>query len=278
MRVAFPLLVVLAIGSIAAGDDAPTMRVLQTESGTRLGLFGDKPESPAPTLFVFATGVDDMDQYRIYSETGRHLSKQGWLYVTLDPPCHGRDAKEAEPAALSGWAHRVKNGQDLMLPFVTRCREVLDWLVAEHYTDPARVAAGGTSRGGLCALHFTAAEPRVKAVVCISPVTNLLVLREFEGVEPQQTARFDASSLADRLAGRAIWISIGNHDERVGTEDCIATCQQFVAAAVRKEPDVVSPIELIVAPTKGHTAIDDAYALAAAFVLKRIPMQVANKE
>jgi esterase FrsA len=271
MKPALLLTLVFALNSVASADDQPAMRILETENGTRFGLFGKKPKSPAPTFFVFATGVDDMDQSRIYSEAGRQLARHGWLYVTLDPPCHGRDAREDEPSTLSGWAHRVQNEEDLMTPFVTRCRNVLDWLVAERYTDQNRVAAGGTSRGGLCALHLTASEPRVKAVVCISPVTKLLVLREFAEVEQKQTAQFDAASLADKLAGRAIWISIGNDDERVGTHDCIAACRQFVAAARKKEPDVVAPVELIIAPSKGHTAIDNGYTLAAEFVLKQIP-------
>lgn len=244
------------------------MRVLQTDSGTRFGVFGERGQRPAPTFFVFATSVDDMAKYAVYSETGRALAKQGWLYVTLDPPCHGRDAKPGEPAALSGWAHRVQNGENLMQPFVQRCRDVLDWLIAEKYTDPDRVAVGGTSRGGFCALHFAAAEPRVKAVVCVSPVTNPLVLREFVGLKPDQTAGIDAKSLADKLAGRPIWISIGNHDERVGTDDCIATCRKFVAASLQKNPEVACPMELIVAPSKGHSAIDNAYTLAARFIIR----------
>src|SRR5437016_1979369 len=164
---------------------SPTMHVVTTPGGTRFGLFGEKPSSPAPTLFVFAAGVDDMAKQPIYTETGRHLAKQGWLYVALDPPCHGHDQREKEPGGITGWAHRVKAGQDLMGPFTKRCVEVLDFLVKEGYTDPKRVAACGTSRGGLCALHFAAAEPRVRAVTCVSPVTNLLVLTEFAGISEQ---------------------------------------------------------------------------------------------
>lgn len=272
IKLALLLTIVLIVSTVAAeGADPPAMRILQTESGTRFGMFGEKPNSPAPTLFVFATSVDDMDEGAIYTETGRQLAKQGWLYVTLDPPCHGRDSKEGEPPTLSGWAHRVKNGEELMKPFVTRCRDVLDWLVAERYTDPDKVAAGGTSRGGFCALHFTAAEPRVKAVVCISPVTNPLALREFAGVKPEQTARINAKALADELAGRPIWMSVGNDDKRVGTDHCISTCRRFVAASRQRKPDAVAPVELIIAPSNGHTAVDNAYMLAAEFVSKQIP-------
>jgi len=257
---------VVVTSPFARGDEPPAMRVLQTDNGTRFGVFGERMKKPAPTFFVFATSVDDMARFDVYSKTGRELARQGWLYVTLDPPCHGRDAKNGEPAALSGWAHRVKNGEDLMGPFVNRCRDVLDWLIARKYTDPERIAAGGTSRGGLCALHFAAAVPRVKAMVCISPVTNPLALREFAGLKQEQTAGIDAGSLAGKLAGRPIWMSIGNHDQRVGTDDCIATSRRLAAASRKKHPDAVSPVELIVAPSKGHTAIDHAYTRGARFI------------
>lgn len=265
MRTTLLVTHLLVVTATAAGDEPPSFQLRQTDPGTHFGLFGEKPASPAPTLFVFATAIDDM-LGSIYTEYGRQLAKQGWLYVVLDPPCHGRDAKDGEPSTLSGWAHRVQNGEDLMRPFVDRCRDVLDWLIANRYTDANRIAAGGTSRGGLCALHFAAAEPRVKALVCVSPVTNPLVLREFADVKPEQTAGIEAKSLADKLAGRAIWISIGNDDARVGTDDCIVTCREYVAAARRKEPDSVAPVELVVAPSQGHRAIDNAYGLAAEFI------------
>ena len=137
-------------------NSPPVMRVMQTSENTRFGLFGEKPDAPRPTLFVFATSVDDMGKLHVYSEAGRLLAKHGWLYVTVDPPCHGHDHREGEPAHLAGWAHRIKSGENLTKPFVGRCVEVLDYLVEQGYTDPKQVAACGTSRGGFCALHFAA--------------------------------------------------------------------------------------------------------------------------
>lgn len=255
------------------GQDAPPeMRVLHTPEKTRFGLFGKKPAAPAPTLFVLAAGVDDMGKQPIYSQTGRHLARHGWLYVTVDIPCHGNDRRSDEPEGISGWAHRIKTGQDLMGPFTKRCVEVLNFLVAEGYTDPKQVAACGTSRGGFCALHLAAAEPRVRAVTCVSPVTDLLVLREFAGLKPQQVQSLNIVHLADKLAGRAIWLSIGNHDERVGTDECIAAARRLVAETRRRHPDAKTvPVELIVSPADGHHAIDNAYELAAQFVRKKVP-------
>ncbi len=265
--------ILLLLAAAAAGmsgaraQEAPAMQVMEAPGGVRFGLFGARSATPAPTLFVSAVAVDDMAKQPVYTETGRRLAAQGWLYVALDPPCHGRDQRPDEPPQLDGWAHRVKAGQPLMEPFTRRCRAVLDFLVAGGYTDPRRVAAGGTSRGGFCALHFAAAEPRVRAVACISPVTNLRVLREFAGIGEEQVRDLNVSALAEPLAGRAVWLSIGNHDERVGTDDCIAAARRLAAAGRARNPDnPVVPVELLVGPSRGHGAIEGAYELAARFL------------
>lgn len=249
----------------------PPMRTLKTADGTRFGLFSEKPAAPAATLFIFASSIVEMgsDPARYYTQTGRDLAKDGWVYVVLDIPCHGEDQKEGEPGALQGWARRVKTGQDLMGPFVKRCSAVLDHLIAEGYTDPSRVAASGTSRGGFCALHFAAGEPRVRAVTGVAPVTNPLALSEFKGVTEEQAKSINIDSLTDRLAGRIVWLSIGNDDGRVSTDDCVRLARKLVAATRKLKPEMkVAPIELIVGPSEGHRAIDEAYPLEAQFLRK----------
>lgn len=248
---------------------APPMRLLVTPGGARFGLFGEKPAAPAPTLFVFASTIDalEADGGRINAATGVELAREGWLYVTLDVPCHGADRVEGQPTELEGWAHRVKTGEDLFDPFARRCSEVLDQLIAEGYTDPERVAATGTSRGGLTALHFAAAEPRVKAVTAISPVTDPLALREFEGVTADQVRSITAGSLVPKLAGRPVGITMGNDDARVDTDACIAFTRALVATARRQDANQpVVPVELVIGPAAGHTNIAGAYSIAARFI------------
>ena len=133
------------------------------------------------------------------------------------------------------------------------------------------MAATGTSRGGFCALHFAAAESRVRAVAAISPVTNLSALREFAGVAPELAGKFHARRLGDALSGRAIWIGIGNDDDRVSTSDTIETTAALIGAT-RDRGVAPIPIELVVAPAPGHRAIPDAYSLAARFVARHVPV------
>ena len=252
---------------IAEDTDKPAMRVLSTATGVRFGLFGKKPTAPAATLFVFAAAIADMDRQRIYSGAGEQLACDGWLYVTLDPPCHGHSQRPEEPANLLGWAHRVKQGNELIGPFVKRCRQVLDFLIAEGYTDPARVAACGTSRGGFCAFHFAATEPRIRVVTAVSPVTNLLALREFKGVEPRLAGDLNVANLAQKLGTRPLWLSIGDKDQRVSTTDCRNTARRLKGTALRRQAgEQAAPVDLVIAPVDGHRAIPHAYTLAAEFI------------
>src|SRR5205823_5875666 len=100
------------------------------------------------TLFIFATGIKEMQTTTVYTEVGRRLAKQGFLYVVLDPPCHGEDVKADEPGQIGGWRHRLEKGDPFIANFTTRASGVLDYLIKEGYTDPAKVAACGVSRGG----------------------------------------------------------------------------------------------------------------------------------
>jgi dienelactone hydrolase len=236
----------------------------------RFGLLGDKCTAPAPTLFLFATSADQTLADPAFAKIGHLLARRGFLCVSLDVPCHGNDVRPGEKAgSLSAWRARLEKGGDLVPPFTKKVSAVLDYLVKEGYTDPRRVAACGTSRGGFMALHAAAAEPRVRAVVAFAPVTDLLALREFAGMEKHAATKALALARhADELAGRAVWLCIGNHDERVGTDHSIAFTRRVVAASVaRKKP---AAVELHVMATEGHRVHATAHDEAAAWLLAQL--------
>jgi hypothetical protein len=119
------------------------------------------------------------------------------------------------------------------------------------------------------ALHFAAAEPRVRCVAAIAPVTTLPPLREFKGLENHAGARALAvSHVADRLAGRAVWLCIGNADDRVNTDDAIAFSRAVVKASASRKAPV--PVELHVMPVLGHGQHETAHDEVAAWVRKQL--------
>jgi dienelactone hydrolase len=256
--------------SVAAAEP----HVKQTPRGTHYAISADKPPQPAPTLFIIGNPISMMGQenMRYLYETGKVLAKHGWIYVVLDPANEGYDAKEGHPSSLTGWASHAKKGEDFMGPYVRKCVDVLDHLIAEGVTDARRVVVQGVSRGGFCALHFAAREPRIQAVVAISPVTNPLALTEFAGVTPAQVAEISLDHTLEKLSGRTVWISIGNSDDRVSTDDCIQFSRRLVATTRTLQPKLnLIPVHLKIGVSAGHRSLDDAYVSAADFLLARFP-------
>jgi hypothetical protein len=128
------------------------------------------------------------------------------------------------------------------------------------------------------ALQFAAAERRVRCVAAFIPLTNLLVPFEFAGMESAggsaaQSAFWKVRTLAltnvaDELAGRPIWVCIGNNDQRVGTDNAIAFTRRLVEASYLKRKPVA--VELHVTATEGHGVYASAHEDAAAWILARM--------
>lgn len=242
---------------------ASSLLALETTTGVRFVVRGGKPVSPAATLFVFATDRAGTLHSDDYAKCGQRFLADGGICVSLDIPAHGDDLRTGEPNGLKAWRVRLDKKENFIAPFVANASAVLDHLIREGFTDPKRVAVAGTSRGGFCALHWAAAEPRVRAVVAFAPVTDLPVLQEFHGLENDAlTQSLAARMLAGKLANRPIWICMGNNDQRVGTRNCFEFTQAVTAASLATAK--TAPIEFHIMETEGHrthaTAHDDASA------------------
>lgn len=271
--------VVLVNAVTVWGQTEKDVKILQTESGIRFGLLGEKGPTPAPTLFVFAGGIEETLGNDAYAEVGHILGKNGYIIVTLDLPCHGQDVRSGEiPNSLNCWRSRLEKGDDFVVDFVAKASAVLDYLISKGYTNPHQVAASGNSRGAFMAVHFAAAEPRVKCVAAFIPLTNLLIPFEFAGMEsmesPAGKAAFQKAralaltNVAAKLAGRPIWVCIGNDDNRVGTDNAIAFTRRIVEASHLQGER--APIELHVTATEGHGVYATGHEDAAAWILARL--------
>ena len=224
-----------------------------TKQGTAFAALPASASHPAPTLLVLAMSDEDTLVTPSYARVGELLAGRGWNVVSLDLPCHGADRRTDEPEQLRGWAARVAAGEDIVAAFRTRVTDVLGHLIESGTADPGRIAAAGTSRGGYMAFQAAAGDARIRAVAGFAPVSDLLVLDEFSGQAANPLARRLAlPRAAAALAGRAAWITIGGHDERVDTDRVIAFARTLVRAAVRRQR--VPQVALHVLPTEGHAS------------------------
>ncbi|MES2791426.1 MAG: prolyl oligopeptidase family serine peptidase [Planctomycetota bacterium] len=247
------LLLGLLSGPVLRADDpVPAVSFLKTTGGIPFAILGEKPKAPAPTLLVFGADMRNTLIGEDVNRLGRLLIPHGYLCVSLDLPCHGTDTRPGEKSGdLAGWKTRVVNGENIVTPFCGQTTGVLDYLVAEGYTDPAQVAVSGTSRGGFFAFHCAAADSRIQQVIAFAPVTHLPALAEFAGAETNPLAlSLSPVHVAHKLVGKPLWIVIGNQDLRVSTDDCLALGLEVIKLSKGKRNPI--PVELRLVGTIGH--------------------------
>jgi dienelactone hydrolase len=237
----------------AAAADAPTVEILTTDDGLRFGIWPRRPSQPAPTLVILSGALEETLSSAYFRQAGTRLADRGYLSVSIDLPCHGQELRAGEPAGLTGWRARCAASDDFVADFTNRLRRVLDELIARQWTDASRVAAVGTSRGGFMALHFAAVDARVRCVAAFAPVTDLRALTEFRGLADHPlAARLDLRHQVEPLSDRALWMIIGDRDQRVDTDKTIALARGITAAALAGQGSPRVDLHVVAQP-RGHT-------------------------
>ena len=246
-------LVIALIGSVEARSSEASITRGTTPEGIEYGLWGTLNGQAAPTLFILSGTIEGTLENPTYRQCGSLLAEHGYLCVSIDLPCHGTQARHGEPTGLSGWSHRAARDDDFVAECNARLSGVLDHLITIGVTVPDQVAACGTSRGGFLAIHFAAHDFRVKCVVGFAPVTDLAALSEFRAI-PQHplVGKLSLVNQADKLAGRPVWIVIGDRDDRVGTNHAFEAISRLNAVA--RQRNIPSRTELhIISEPRGHT-------------------------
>jgi dienelactone hydrolase len=248
----------------------------KTSSGVKYGLWGKAKTKPAPVLFVLASTIDSTLGDPYYRQCGNELAELGYLCVSIDLPCHGTRSREGESPGLSGWSQRAAMQDDFVAENNSRLSDVLGHLIETRVADPDRVAACGTSRGGLLAIHFAAQDERVKCVAGFAPVTDLAALSEFRSIKDEPfVSKLSLFHQADKLAGRPVWIVIGDQDERVGTDRVVAFASHLTHVAGKEK--LKSRVELHVMPEpRGHTTPKGSAERAAVWIHRQLSGEVAR--
>ncbi|MES2694691.1 MAG: alpha/beta fold hydrolase [Verrucomicrobiota bacterium] len=249
----FPLRIALLFATLLpvlrAQDDPVTVTDVVLKDVTFAHL-GQKPAAPAPTVLVFAMDRKTSLQNPSFARGSWMLRSAGFFCVSLDMPAHGDDARKGEEG-LKGWSVRLERGENFVAPFTQRVTSILDYLIREGYSQPQKIAVIGISRGGFIALHTMAADPRVTVVAALAPVTELNAVREFTSPSLRKiTESLSVGHLIPRLAGRPLWVLIGNRDERVGTAPCVDFMKALWAATPAESK--TAPAELHIVPGEDH--------------------------
>lgn len=262
---------------VAAAPKAEDVKMMKTSDGVEFGVWGGTPDKPSPTLILLSGLIPDSFTKLNFLRAGEILGPKGYLCVSIELPCHGSFAKKGY-SNLTGWGKRAAEGDDFVAEFNERMKKVIDYLIEQKMTDPDKIVATGTSRGGFLAVRYAAFDPRVKATVAYAPVTDLRKLKEFEVAK--DVASVDAMSLeahVEELVGKPLLIFIGDRDERVGTDSAIAFARKLSAAA--EEANVPSNVELHVkSEPRGHSLPPGVENFAAEWIVKVLEAKAPAKE
>jgi len=179
---------------------------------------------------------------------------------------------------LGGWSYRAAKDEDFVAESNKRLSSVLDHLIKTGVADPERIVSCGTSCGGFLAIHFAAFDKRVKCALGFAPVTDLAELSEFRKTKSHPLVKkLSLAEQADKLAGRPVWIIIGDQDERVGTHAAYEVAQRITEAS--RKSKLPSQVVLHIMPEpRGHTTPRGASKMAAEWVQTHITNPVPKDD
>ncbi len=205
---------------------------------------------PLPSFFYFALSGPDSLCLDPFNQPVQFLRGKMIRIFSMTLPGHENDLPPTQ--ALSLWAEDISRGIDCIGNFLDQAQIAIDFAIREQFADPAKMAAGGLSRGGFIAAHVAARDPRFRFLLGFAPLTKLHQAKEFSQMQDNPLARsYALDSLAEPLSDRHVRLYIGNSDARVGTRSCF----DFAMALTEKahEKRIRSPqIEMLISPSVGQ--------------------------
>lgn len=226
---------------------------------------------PLPSFFYFALSGESSLTLDPFNQPIQFMQKKMMRSFSLDLPAHERGLSPLD--ALKTWAEDYEKGRDPLGEFLDRALKAIDFALEQKLVDPAKMAIGGLSRGGLLAFHLAAQEKRFKNVVAFAPITKLQNAKEFSSLKNHpKVLSYDANHLVDSLYDQRIRLYIGNRDKRVSTRSSFEFLESLVEKGKEKNLKS-SSIEMIISPSignMGHGTPPDVFKSGADWVLECI--------
>ncbi|WP_135556991.1 alpha/beta hydrolase family protein [Paenibacillus cymbidii] len=239
--------------------------------GEKIKYYVRTPEHLAPIgerLLLISVGMEWIrslytEPYRITADT---FLLHGHCVLSFDTPCHGERTKPYGEH-IEGLCAALLKGDDPFERFIEDAGTVIDDCIRRGVVKDDQIVVCGASRGGYLALRLLAADARVGRAAAFAPVTDWQYLREFAAVKDTETV--GAQNLLrymDELAGKPIFMAIGNHDLRVSTFSCCKLHVELAAHNASRGHEE-SLIEFFVTDDAGHTMGDLWYHKGTQFLL-----------
>ena len=229
-------------------------------------LAAPEASAPDPALLMTFSGTRQMSTERSpYVMAAQAFTSAGHYALSFDLPNHG-DRINAHGEGIAGMCAALVAGGDPFARFVADGKAAIDACLERGIGSSGKIFAYGISRGGYCALRLAAADPRIRGVAGIAPVTDWRVLKEFAQVRDRPEVEATVlDHFVSTLARRPVFLIIGNRDARVGVHCCLRFAQRLFEAEAGQN---ASASELRVVDSPGHGLPDEGYLAGAEFLLR----------
>jgi len=205
-----------------------------------------------------------------YAMAAEFFLAEGHRVVSFDLPNHGK-RMDKYGEGLTGWRNAFADGKDPLHMSVEEASAIISWSIRGGFAETGRIVVYGISRAGYLGLRMLASDARLAAAAAIAPVTDWGVLSEFAADRKHEyLPSLNLSRYADQLAGKPVFIVIGNADNRVSTLSCSHFFLDLQEANVRHGHGT-SWTEFACASMAaiGHVVDDSWRRMGAEFLLKR---------
>lgn len=267
--------------SVAAENGGPASSVVTEDLVLDRGVekLNVRVVSPTPDrlakrpllLLNFSTDRTTSLTQPLYAAPAVAFLNAGHRVLSFDLPGHG-ERVDQHGVGIEGMRERLLAGRDPFQLFVEDGRAAIDECIRRGWAEPNRIVVCGVSRAGYCALRLAAADKRISAVAGLAPVTDWRALSNFRNVkERPEVAALALENFAPSLAGRRVYLAIGNSDRRVGTDAVLHFAYTLAAEEARLGLETSHIRVLIVDDSPGHSIDDRWRDQGIEFLLQTIP-------
>lgn len=226
------------------------------------------PTVPSDTLLLTFSSTRQAAFYEDpYDIPAQLFAAAGHAVVSFDLPNHGEQVDQFG-SGIEGFCAAVCADADPFVKFIEQSQAVIAACLAQG-SGRGGIVACGVSRAAYCVLRLAAADPRIRAVAGLAPVTDWRCLREFSAVRHQPAvAALALDRWVEPLAERAIYLAIGNHDDRVGSDACVSLVLRLLERRATYN-NLPPTLQFYLVDSPGHSLADEWRRAGAEFLLER---------
>lgn len=207
-------------------------------------------EGRLPAFFYFSLSAQDSLCLDPFNQPVAFLKGEPIRVFSMTLPAHGDSYDKMK--AIEAWADAYRKGEDPLESFLVQAEENVRYLIGQGLIDTQALATGGLSRGGLLASLLAVRIHEVNTVLAFAPVTDLLKLRSFQGMDPSSAAgKKDLKRFAEVLVNKNIRFYMTNRDVRVNTDACFE-CIRAIAEIAHKKRQRKTSADLILSKAVGQ--------------------------